>query len=1012
MPEKILLEYAIKKLYANMFNDNLIYNIHTFNKNTLNDTISSIDFTNTTYICKVDQYVKSRCKKGLINFNIINKESLLEWINSISDYDNFILEPKRTIMKEFYFSLQNDDNGIKVCFSDAGGIDVELNDTQTFFITEYNDNSFFQIIDKFDDKYKDQLNIILHKLYKFYDHYNFTFMEINPLAITDNSLIVPLDFAVKFDTLSSYKFSDFESKELDRSVINNIELCDEEINIRKIDELTGGSLKFKLLNPNGSIWTLIAGGGASVVYTDCIVKKGLINELANYGEYSGNPPEDLVYEYTVNVLSLLCKSNSTKKIYLLIGGGIANFTYVDKTFSGIIKALVKFGQNLRDKNLHILVRRGGPNYEIGLNNIKSCCNNLKLFCEIFGPDDFITCIVEKIDHEHQHIEYNVEPYDFTQRVSIFSANFNFTNQSTMFIYGYQLGAVQNILDYDSLIDRTPSIAAIIDPTKNSETNVDVYYKDQIILIPVYNSLSVAISKHKFVDTVLNYSSFRSAYKTTVGLIDQENIKNIVVIAEGIPENEIIKMKLLSKKKNKNLIGPATVGGIICGKLRLGNTGGTINNIISSKLNCVGDIGLVTKSGGLLNEMFNIISRYTNGVYAGISIGGDKYPSSTFADIVNYFDNDDNIKLIVILGEIGGIQELYVANMERKKPLIGWCIGESANLFDSNIQFGHAGSCANNLIEHATFKNWFMKSKGIIVPNSFEDFSYVIESTYKNISSYNYDRVFIDNEIKCWNDMIKRRKKKDFLCSISNETKSELEYNGKKISELNLNIGNIIGNLWFKKQFSDKLCHYINLILCVTADHGPCVSGAHNTIIATRANKDIVSSLCSGLLTIGPSFGGAINEAANLFYNAYINNVEPFDFVKNNKVISGIGHKLKTKNDPDSRVVILNKFMANNYNFDDLNLIKYARKIEEITLRKKNNLILNVDGYIAVSLIECFIQDCFTSDEIKIVIDNEFLNGFFILGRTIGLIGHHIDQKRLKQGLYRQPIDSVQYLSDV
>jgi hypothetical protein len=56
-------------------------------------------------------------------------------------------------------------------------------------------------------------------------------------------------------------------------------------------------------------------------------------------------------------------------------------------------------------------------------------------------------------------------------------------------------------------------------------------------------------------------------------------------------------------------------------------------------------------------------------------------------------------------------------------------------------------------------------------------------------------------------------------------------------------------------------HYIHYTLQVTADHGPAVSGAHNTIVATRAGKDLVSALCSGLLTIGPRFGGALDKVS-------------------------------------------------------------------------------------------------------------------------------------------------------
>lgn len=65
---------------------------------------------------------------------------------------------------------------------------------------------------------------------------------------------------------------------------------------------------------------------------------------------------------------------------------------------------------------------------------------------------------------------------------------------------------------------------------------------------------------------------------------------------------------------------------------------------------------------------------------------------------------------------------------------------------------------------------------------------------------------------------------------------------------------------------------------LTADHGPAVSGAMNTIITTRAGKDLISSLASGLLTIGSRFGGALDEAASMFSNASDQKLTPRQFV--------------------------------------------------------------------------------------------------------------------------------------
>ncbi len=79
-----------------------------------------------------------------------------------------------------------------------------------------------------------------------------------------------------------------------------------------------------------------------------------------------------------------------------------------------------------------------------------------------------------------------------------------------------------------------------------------------------------------------------------------------------------------------------------------------------------------------------------------------------------------------------------------------------------------------------------------------------------------------------------------------------------------------------------------MVLMITADHGPAVSGAHNTIVTARAGKDLISSMVSGLLTIGPRFGGAIDGAAQQFSWAYDTCLTPKEFVaemrKQNKLI--------------------------------------------------------------------------------------------------------------------------------
>ena len=230
----------------------------------------------------------------------------------------------------------------------------------------------------------------------------------------------------------------------------------------------------------------------------------------------------------------------------------------------------------------------------------------------------------------------------------------------------------------------------------------------------------------------------------------------------------------------------------------------------------------------------------------------------------------------------------------------------------------------------------------------------------------------------------------------------------------IGVGGVLSLLWFRKQLPPYATKFIEMILMVSADHGPAVSGAHNTIVATRAGKDLVSSLASGLLTIGPRFGGALDEAAIIFTEASDCAYEPEQFVKDmrkkNKLIMGIGHRIKSLSNPDKRVELIKKYALEN--FSDNTVLKFALAVEEITTRKKGTLILNVDGCIAVCFVD-MLRSCgaFTSEEVTDLIESGCLNGLFVLGRSIGFIGHHIDQKRLKQGLYRHPWDDISYLEE-
>ncbi len=267
-----------------------------------------------------------------------------------------------------------------------------------------------------------------------------------------------------------------------------------------------------------------------------------------------------------------------------------------------------------------------------------------------------------------------------------------------------------------------------------------------------------------------------------------------------------------------------------------------------------------------------------------------------------------------------------------------------------------------------------------------------------------------------------RRAANFVSSISDDRGDELTYGGpygdprsmtiSDVFEKDIGLGGVISLLWFKKQLPPWATKFIEMVICMTADHGPAVSGAHNAIVTARAGKDLISCVVSGMVTIGPRFGGAVAGAAKYFSQAYEANKKPVAFVGDMKKaginIPGIGHRIKSVQNPDKRVELLIDYARNN--FPTHNVLTYALEVEKVTTSKRNNLILNVDGCIGILFVDLMkATGAFTKDEIDEVIAMEGLNGLFVLGRTIGMMGHVFDQKRLKQPLYRHPWDDILYV---
>jgi ATP-citrate lyase beta-subunit len=230
--------------------------------------------------------------------------------------------------------------------------------------------------------------------FKAYRELNFAYLEINPFVLQGNKIEL-LDMVAKLDDTAGFMMVDEWGDVEFPTSFGMEEKSPEVLAIEDADAKSGASLKLTILKPEARIWTMVAGGGASVVYADTIADFAGIEDLANYGEYSGGPTTSETKFYAETLLDLMTREKDAEgrdKI-LIIGGAIANFTDVAKTFTGIIQAFEEYADKMKEVGVKIYVRRGGPNYEKGLKDIKEAADRLGLSIEVYGPETHVTDIV-------------------------------------------------------------------------------------------------------------------------------------------------------------------------------------------------------------------------------------------------------------------------------------------------------------------------------------------------------------------------------------------------------------------------------------------------------------------------------------------------------------------------------------------------------------------------------------------------------------------------------------------
>jgi succinyl-CoA synthetase alpha subunit len=236
--------------------------------------------------------------------------------------------------------------------------------------------------------------------------------------------------------------------------------------------------------------------------------------------------------------------------------------------------------------------------------------------------------------------------------------------------------------------------------------------------PVFNAVKEA--KERFPDITAT-AIFVPPFAAKAAILEaiENDIPLINVIVERIPIQDTAYCLAAAKEKNIRIIGPSSLGLIAPGIGRIGVVGGPLVDEIFTP----GSVGVISRSGGMTNELSWQIRKAGMGQSTVVHVGGDLLMGTTYADLLRLFEKDEQTKVVAIFGEHGGSYEFEIVeaikNNEYTKPLAIYIGGKFANIFPEGMTIGHAGAivCRGQSAEE---KEVALRAVGVMIAETYED----------------------------------------------------------------------------------------------------------------------------------------------------------------------------------------------------------------------------------------------------------------------------------------------------
>jgi len=234
-------------------------------------------------------------------------------------------------------------------------------------------------------------------------------------------------------------------------------------------------------------------------------------------------------------------------------------------------------------------------------------------------------------------------------------------------------------------------------------------------VPVFDCVSTAVDVTG-ADTSVIFVPPLQAADAIIEAADA-GIRLIICITEGVPVKDMMIVKSYLRTTKARLIGPNSPGILSPGQSKAG--------IIPGDVAIPGNIGVLSRSGTLTYEVIYALKNRGLGISTCIGIGGDPIIGSSFIDVLSMFESDPETESIILIGEIGGMEEENAAkfiSVNVTKPVFAYIAGESAPL---DKRMGHAGAIIERGVGTAKEKIAVLHNVGIQVAHHPEEFSDLI-----------------------------------------------------------------------------------------------------------------------------------------------------------------------------------------------------------------------------------------------------------------------------------------------